>query len=46
MPSPLFEHYHSNLKYWTVDERFYDRFPEMRADIEGDRWRFCEEECG
>ncbi|KAF2820135.1 hypothetical protein CC86DRAFT_305466 [Ophiobolus disseminans] len=41
-PSPLFERYHCDMKYWTVDERFYGRFPEMKGDIEGDRRRFCE----
>lgn len=43
-PSPLFERYHRDLKYWTVDPKFYQRFPEMRSDIEGDRSRFCEVE--
>lgn len=43
-PSPLFERYHRDLKYWTVDPKFYQRFPEMRSDIEGDRRRFCEVE--
>jgi hypothetical protein len=39
-PSPLFEHYHGDLKYWSVDEQFFDTFPEMRGDIEGDKeWR-------
>ena len=41
-PSPLFERYHRDLKYWTVADEFYRRHPEMRADIEGDRRRFCE----
>jgi hypothetical protein len=36
-PSPLFEHYHGDLKYWSVDEQFFDTFPEMRGDIEGDK---------
>ncbi|KAG9187897.1 hypothetical protein G6011_05768 [Alternaria panax] len=36
-PSPLFERYHGDLKYWSVDEQFFDTFPEMRGDIEGDR---------
>jgi hypothetical protein len=43
-PSPLFERYHRDLKYWTVDPQFYEKFPEMRGDIEGDRNRFCEVE--
>lgn len=43
-PSPLFERYHRDLKYWTVDPKFYQRFPEMKSDIEGDRRRFCEVE--
>jgi hypothetical protein len=43
-PSPLFERYHRDLKYWTVDPQFYDRFPEMMTDIEGDRRRFSEAE--
>jgi hypothetical protein len=38
-PSPLFERYHGDLKYWSVDERFFDTFPEMKGDIEGDRCR-------
>jgi hypothetical protein len=36
-PSPLFERYHGDLGSWGVDERFFERFPEMREDIEGDR---------
>ncbi|CAN9288064.1 unnamed protein product [Alternaria alternata] len=36
-PSPLFERYHGDLKYWSVDEQFFDTFPEMRGDIEGDQ---------
>ena len=43
-PSPLFERYHRDLKYWTVDPKFYERFPEMMEDIEGDRRRFSEVE--
>jgi uncharacterized protein YfbU (UPF0304 family) len=43
-PSPLFERYHRDLKYWTVDPKFYERFPEMITDIEGDRRRFSEVE--
>ncbi|KAF1841324.1 uncharacterized protein K460DRAFT_318140 [Cucurbitaria berberidis CBS 394.84] len=39
-PSPLFERYHGDLKSWTVDPKFKDRFPEMLGDIEGDRRRF------
>ncbi|KAH8726870.1 hypothetical protein GQ44DRAFT_650016 [Phaeosphaeriaceae sp. PMI808] len=39
-PSPLFERYHRDLKYWTVDGKFYERFPELVSDIEGDRRRF------
>lgn len=42
VPSPLFEHYHGELKYWTVDPRFYEKFPEMRTDIERDQARFSE----
>lgn len=41
-PSPLFERYHRDLKYWKMDEAFYQRFPEMRADIEGDRSKYGE----
>lgn len=41
-PSPLFEKYHSDLRHWAVKEEFYEKFPEMRADIEGDRMRFAE----
>jgi hypothetical protein len=43
MPSPLFEQYHMDLRYWSVGEQFYESFPEMRGDIEGDRRRFCVE---
>ena len=43
-PSPLFERYHRDLKYWTVNESFYERFPELMGDIEGDRRRFSEVE--
>lgn len=42
-PSPLFEKYHRDLKRWSVAPQFYERFPEMRGDIEGDRKRFCDE---
>ncbi|KAH7381579.1 hypothetical protein BKA66DRAFT_119699 [Pyrenochaeta sp. MPI-SDFR-AT-0127] len=41
-PSPLFERYHQDLKYWTVDLQFYEVFPEMMGDIDGDRRRFSE----
>lgn len=41
-PSPLFERYHGDLRRWGVKEEFYERFPEMRTDIEGDRVRFAE----
>jgi len=40
--SPLFERYHGDLTFWGVKESFYDAFPEMRSDIEGDRKRFGE----
>jgi hypothetical protein len=43
-PSPLFERYHRDLKYWCVGEKFYESFPEMRSDIEGDRKLFGEVE--
>ena len=43
-PSPLFERYHRDLKYWTVTDKFYEKFPEMMADIEGDRQRYSEGE--
>ncbi|KAF2691442.1 hypothetical protein K458DRAFT_425405 [Lentithecium fluviatile CBS 122367] len=42
-PSPLFERYHSDLRYWGFREQFYDRFPEIRGDVEGD-WRVFGEE--
>ncbi|KAL1649772.1 hypothetical protein SLS61_006149 [Didymella pomorum] len=42
-PSPLFERYHGDLRHWSVREEFYEKFPEMRTDIEGDRRRFAEE---
>ncbi|KAF1934302.1 uncharacterized protein M421DRAFT_88290 [Didymella exigua CBS 183.55] len=42
-PSPLFERYHGDLRYWSVANEFYEKFPEMRADIEGDRRRFAED---
>jgi hypothetical protein len=41
-PNPLFERYHRDMRYWTVGDKFYETFPEMRGDIEGDRRRFCE----
>ncbi|KAJ4337544.1 hypothetical protein N0V95_008306 [Ascochyta clinopodiicola] len=41
-PSPLFERYHGDLRRWNVTEDFYDKFPDMRGDIEGDRRRFGE----
>jgi hypothetical protein len=25
------------LRYWSVREEFYEKFPEMRGDIEGDQ---------
>ena len=43
-PSPLFERYHRDLKYWTIADQFYEKFPEMRGDIQGDRRRFSEVE--
>jgi hypothetical protein len=43
-PSPLFERYHRDLRYWTVDKKFYEEFPELQGDIEGDRRRFTEVE--
>ncbi|KAJ4373781.1 hypothetical protein N0V83_002520 [Neocucurbitaria cava] len=43
-PSPLFERYHRDLRNWTFDPKFYERFPEMMEDIEGDRRRFSEVE--
>jgi len=42
-PNPLFERYHSDLRRWSVTEDFYEKFPEMRTDIEGDRRRFSED---
>lgn len=41
-PSPLFERYHGDLGRWGVRSEFYDEFPDMWADIEGDRRRFAE----
>ncbi|KAF2626000.1 hypothetical protein BU25DRAFT_396170 [Macroventuria anomochaeta] len=41
-PSPLFERYHGDLRHWSVREEFYEKFPEMRTDIEGDQRRFGE----
>ncbi|OCL08568.1 hypothetical protein AOQ84DRAFT_406547 [Glonium stellatum] len=43
-PSPLFERYHRDLRFWGVTEKFYESFPEMMVDIEGDRARFQESE--
>ncbi|KAJ4286139.1 hypothetical protein N0V90_013488 [Kalmusia sp. IMI 367209] len=35
-PSPLFEKYHGDVKYWTVDEGFFEEgLEEMRGDIDG-----------
>lgn len=42
-PNPLFERDHGDLGHWSVREEFYEKFPEMRTDIEGDRRRFAEE---
>jgi hypothetical protein len=42
-PNPLFESYHNDLRRWSVTEEFYEKFPEMRTDIEGDRRRFSED---
>lgn len=39
-PVPLFEYYHNDLKNWSMREGFYDEFPEMRGDIEGDGREF------
>lgn len=37
-PSPLFDHYHNNLKRWGMDEAFLKKFPEVRGAVESD-WR-------
>lgn len=39
-PSPVFERYHDDLKYWTLGEGFYDKYPQLRSDIDGDRRTF------
>ncbi|OCK77888.1 hypothetical protein K432DRAFT_427681 [Lepidopterella palustris CBS 459.81] len=31
--SPLFERYHRDLKYWTMDQEFFLRFPELVDDM-------------
>ncbi|KAF2802915.1 uncharacterized protein BDZ99DRAFT_548152 [Mytilinidion resinicola] len=41
-PSPLFERYHRDLRFWTLGEEFFERFPEMRGDVEGDRGLYGE----
>ncbi|KAF2856489.1 hypothetical protein T440DRAFT_484648 [Plenodomus tracheiphilus IPT5] len=41
-PSPLFERYHNDLQYWTVNPKFSEKFPEVVADIDMDRRRFKE----
>ena len=28
-PSPLFERYHKDLKYWTMDQAFFQMFPSV-----------------
>ncbi|CBX94937.1 hypothetical protein LEMA_P113520.1 [Plenodomus lingam JN3] len=43
-PSPLFERYHNDLQYWTVDPKFSEKFPEVVGDIDVDRRRFAEVE--
>ncbi|KAH6619960.1 hypothetical protein C7974DRAFT_316333 [Boeremia exigua] len=43
VPSPLFERYHGDLGRWGVGEEFYEGFPMLRGDIEGDRRRFAED---
>ncbi|KAJ4988950.1 hypothetical protein SVAN01_05574 [Stagonosporopsis vannaccii] len=42
-PSPLFERYHGDLKYWKLDEGFYDEYPQLRSDIDGDRRTFTKD---
>ncbi|KAF2181174.1 hypothetical protein K469DRAFT_752993 [Zopfia rhizophila CBS 207.26] len=32
-PSPLFERYHKDLKYWTMDQAFFQKFPNVANDI-------------
>ncbi|KAI8937663.1 hypothetical protein NX059_005365 [Plenodomus lindquistii] len=41
-PSPLFERYHNDLRSWSVNPKFAEKFPEVVADIESDRRRFSE----
>jgi hypothetical protein len=36
IPSPLWERYHADLQHWKLDDGFFDRFPEVRGDVEGD----------
>jgi hypothetical protein len=36
-PSPVFEKWHGELGRWSVDEKFFGRFPELRGDIQGRR---------
>jgi hypothetical protein len=31
--SPLFERYHRDLKFWTMDQEFFWDFPEFKEDI-------------
>jgi hypothetical protein len=45
-PSPLFERYHRDLKYWKVSREFGEKCPEMWSDIESDRRKYSEEELG
>lgn len=32
-PSPLFERYHRDLKFWTMDDAFFWEFPELASAI-------------
>lgn len=37
--TPLFERYHRDLKFWTMDEEFFWDFPEFKEDISSpDSW--------
>lgn len=31
--SPMFEEYYRNIKYWSVEKPFLDKFPELAEDI-------------
>lgn len=37
--SRLFEKYSFEFRNWTMDEAFFEKYPEMRHDIPSSSWR-------